>query len=308
MRLAAGLALAALLAGETAALELSGRAGPRARSLAPVAAPAAAAARAPLAAPLPVARGALDPEARAVAELCRLIEREAEANGLPPDFFARLIWQESRFDPGAVSPAGAQGIAQFMPGTAALRGLKNPFEVEAAIPASAAYLAELRGRFGNLGLAAAAYNAGEDRVARWLAGRARLPAETQDYVRIITDRPAAWFLGEGREAAPWPLAEAGFAAGCTALPVMRTRAAPRPPWGVTVAAGRSRAAALSAYGRIEARVARLAPGARRWVAPRGRRRTGPRYLVQLGAPSLGQAIALCQRLRASGIACVLARN
>ena len=53
------------------------------------------------------------------------------------DFFARLIWKESRFDPNAVSPAGAEGIAQFMPGTAAMRGLKNSFDIEQAIPASA---------------------------------------------------------------------------------------------------------------------------------------------------------------------------
>ena len=63
------------------------------------------------------------------------------------------------------------GIAQFMPGTAKLRGLEDPFHAITAIPASAAYLAKLRDEFGNLGLAAAAYNAGENRVARWRTGR-----------------------------------------------------------------------------------------------------------------------------------------
>src|SRR5205814_6611619 len=65
---------------------------------------------------------------------------------------------------GAVSPKGAEGIAQFMPGTAAERGLANPFDPEQAIPHAARFLAELKRRFGNLGMAAAAYNAGPARV------------------------------------------------------------------------------------------------------------------------------------------------
>jgi hypothetical protein len=69
-----------------------------------------------------------------VHRICDLIETHAAAHSLPPDFFARLIWKESRFDPAAVSPAGAEGIAQFMPGTAALRGLTDPFDVDQAIP------------------------------------------------------------------------------------------------------------------------------------------------------------------------------
>ena len=110
-----------------------------------------------------------------IGRICNLIQTHAGRNALPPDFFARLIWKESRFDPNAVSPAGAEGIAQFMPGTAAARGLANSFDVEQAITASAAYLGELRIGFGNLGLAAAAYNAGENRVSRWLSV-GRLPA------------------------------------------------------------------------------------------------------------------------------------
>ncbi|MEM1315706.1 MAG: lytic transglycosylase domain-containing protein, partial [Pseudomonadota bacterium] len=263
----------------------------------------------PLAAPLPASRAKAEAEARQVAELCAMISREALANGLPEDFLARLIWQESRFDPRAVSPAGAQGIAQFMPATAALRGLADPFAPEQAIPASAAYLADLRGMFGNLGLAAAAYNAGEERVSRWMAGRAGLPAETRGYVHVITDRPAGWFLGEGREVEPWPLKpEASFAEGCEALPVIRTRAAPRAPWGVAVAGGRSHGAAMSAFERIRGKVAEAAPGGRVQVVRRGRRRIGPRFAVQIGAPSMGQAIALCQRLRRGGVSCTIARN
>jgi hypothetical protein len=67
-----------------------------------------------------------------------------------------------------------------MPKTADERGLANPFDPEEAIPKSAELLANLKQRFGNLGLAAAAYNAGPARVANWLAGHGNLPAETRD--------------------------------------------------------------------------------------------------------------------------------
>jgi hypothetical protein len=89
-----------------------------------------------------------------VDDICRTLGQAAAGNDLPEEFFTRLIWQESRFDPAAVSPAGAQGIAQFMPQTAAMRGLTNAFEPLQALRESAGYLRELRTTFrGNLGLA-----------------------------------------------------------------------------------------------------------------------------------------------------------
>ena len=110
--------------------------------------------------------------------VCPLMQQQADAMGLPAMFFVRLIWKESRFNPGAVSPKGAQGIAQFMPGTASDRGLDDPFEPKSAIVHSASLLADLKSEFGNFGLAAAAYNAGAERVRAWLDGRSSLPAET----------------------------------------------------------------------------------------------------------------------------------
>ena len=96
--------------------------------------------------------------------ICRTVERSAADNNLPIEFFTRVIWQESRFDVTARSSAGAQGIAQFMPRTASSRGLLNPFDPSQSLPQSASYLRELKSRFGNLGLAAAAYNAGPGQV------------------------------------------------------------------------------------------------------------------------------------------------
>jgi len=131
--------------------------------------------------------------------ICAALDRSASQNNLPLDFFTRLIWQESRFNPSSVSHAGAQGIAQFMPGTAHRVGLSDPFDPIEALPKSAELLRNLRTKFGNLGLAAAAYNAGPKRVEDWLASRKLLPQETEAYVRIVT----------GRSAQEWTSAEAG---------------------------------------------------------------------------------------------------
>src|SRR5829696_899761 len=75
--------------------------------------------------------------------LCRMIEAAATTRGIPVGFFTRLIWRESTFRPGVTSRAGAQGVAQFMPGTAAERGLSDPYDPEQAIPKSAELLDEL---------------------------------------------------------------------------------------------------------------------------------------------------------------------
>jgi transglycosylase-like protein with SLT domain len=121
--------------------------------------------------------------------LCDTLAASAQTSGLPVSFFANLIWQESRFAFRAVSPAGALGIAQFMPRTATAVGLTNPFDPRMALPASARMLGGLFQRLGNLGLAAAAYNAGEARVNNWLSNKSGLPQETRNYVLAITGLP-----------------------------------------------------------------------------------------------------------------------
>lgn len=127
-------------------------------------------------------------------EICDTLAYAAQSNDLPAPFFIRLLFQESRFQPGVVSPAGAEGIAQFMPETSADVGLDNPFDPLQAIPASARLLRNLFEQFGNLGLAAAAYNAGPRRIQNWLAKKAKLPQETQGYVKTITGRPAETWM------------------------------------------------------------------------------------------------------------------
>src|SRR5262249_30233869 len=138
--------------------------------------PAPATPPAPAVPPAPAARPAAPTQPAASADVrdsvCLMIESAARANNLPLEFFARVIWQESRFRPDVVGPVTrsgqrAQGIAQFMPGTASERGLFDPFDPVQALPKAAEFLADLRRQFGNLGLAAAAYNAGPGRVRDW---------------------------------------------------------------------------------------------------------------------------------------------
>jgi Transglycosylase SLT domain len=119
-------------------------------------------------------------------DLCHALLTSAKDNGLPVPFFANLIWQESRLRDDAVSPVGAQGIAQFMPRVAVATGLENPFDPLQAIPASARLLRELHAQFRNLGFVAAAYNAGARRVSDWLERRRGLPRETRGYVMQVT--------------------------------------------------------------------------------------------------------------------------
>lgn len=148
----------------------------------------------PVVLPLAALRPLLKPVIyRSREEICDALARATRNNDLPAHFFIRLLYQESNFKLAAISSAGALGIAQFMPETATDRGLDNPFDALQAIPASARLLRDLYLKFGNLGLAAAAYNAGPKRITDWRANKGPLPQETQDYVKAITGWPAeAW--------------------------------------------------------------------------------------------------------------------
>jgi hypothetical protein len=272
----------------------------------PAARPPDHAARAAAAAPAPPASPA--------ARICALIEQAAVAHRVPPEFMARLIWKESRFDVKALSPKGAQGVAQFMPGTAELRGLADPWDAEQAIFASAHYLADLRRRFGNLGLAAAAYNSGEARVERWLKGETGLPYETRNYVQSITYRPADWFRATGREVEHRPLDDGrAFGEACARLPVMKTRAGPadalaRAPWGVQIAANLTRDGALRSFERFKDRYPALLEGRAAVIVRNRHRLRAPGFALRIGAESRQAAARLCGQLRAAGAACAVMRN
>lgn len=257
--------------------------------------------------------------------ICLMVEAAAAANGLPLDYFVRIIWRESNFRTDAVGPrtrsgSRAQGIAQFMPGTAEERRLLDPFDPVQALPKAAEFLRDLRAEFGNLGLAAAAYNAGPGRVRDWLAGRGGLPGETQRYVLAVTGRPAEDWIAASS-------ATSGTAeqqSGCNEMIALLRRGPNRfvdelqqhitasvsKPWGVQVAAGFSRERALASYSGIERQNRALLSGLDMVISQRLLRSRGTRpfYQVRIGADSRGAADALCAKLHAARVACMVLRN
>lgn len=250
-----------------------------------------------------------------IPDVCTAIERAARENGIDPHFFARLLWKESLFEPGAISPVGAMGIAQFMPGTARMVGLDDPFNPAKAIASSAAYLRRLIDGFGNVGLAAVAYNGGENRAARFVARAGGLPWETQDYVQAITGLTAhGW-----RDSPPGRIdlrldRQRPFLAACVDLAASRKlrefRTPDHPwPWGVIVATHPSQAGVTQQVARLN-KVLRPILGGKRVSYVRRRISGGPRkvYTAQIGYSSRSEAYAFCTRLRSFGGRCIVLRN
>lgn len=246
--------------------------------------------------------------------LCRLIEQAAKDHAVPRDLLTNLVWRESSFRPHVVSPAGAQGVAQFMPGTARERGLADPFDPEQAIPKAAEFIAELARRFGNLGLAAAAYNGGPARVAAWLDGRGELPFETRHYVIAVT----------GRSAEQWSAARAGAAEDATPAPAApetclqivaalrkpgrgMPEEAPFAPWGVQLSGNFSKQRALDAFARASRSYAAILENAPPMIIGTRLRYRGTRTFYRVRAPAQTREAAqtLCRRIRSAGGSCIV---
>ena len=250
-----------------------------------------------------------------VSTICRLIDSSARAQDLPVAFLTRLIWQESNFQPNVSSPAGAQGIAQFMPGTAGARGLADPFDPESAIPKAASLLADLRKQFGNLGLAAAAYNAGPGRVAKWIAG-GDLPIETQNYVSIVTRHSAdEWSPGaatklDEEKVFPDSSCVQNVVAVRRSEPTLFERSPFWAPWGVQISGSFSKAAALRAYRRAQGAYAAVLGAVEPMIIGGRLRSRGFRafYRVRAPAPTRAEADALCLKILRVGGACVVLRS
>lgn len=279
--------------------------------------------------PAPPAKEAKDKDAKETdtrEAMCLMIESAASTHGLPLEFFARVIWQESRFQPNAVGPMTrngqrAQGVAQFMPGTASERRLLDPFDPVQALPKSAEFLAELKEQFGNLGLAAAAYNAGPRRVQEWIAGTGYIPSETRNYVYAITGSTVDEWASAGRNGV---VKERKPPAGCRELMAM-LKTAPNPfvaelehrvvlgaamPWGVQLAAGFSRDNALAMYARSMKHLSSII-GDRdpTLISSIFRSRgTRPFYQVRIGADTRPAANDLCNQIRRAGQACIVLKN
>lgn len=245
--------------------------------------------------------------------VCSAADERARQNGLDSHFFVRLLWKESMFDPNAVSPKGAQGLAQFMPETAERRGLADPFDPLAAVAASAHYLSDLKKEFGNMGLAAAAYNAGEERVRRWREGKSGMPLETQDYVAFITGKEVeAWKDTGAAHAIPAVGNGPDVVADCVEL-ALRLKApsgsgvqlAKRRPWGVLLAQHFNQSQALAMYKRLKVRAPEVLAGSQPMVIRKRNLSRGsrPMALVMVGADTREAAGGICARLDAAGIPC-----
>jgi hypothetical protein len=252
------------------------------------------------------------------ADVCKLIERNAAEQGLDPAFLARLLWKESRFEPSAVSPAGALGIAQFMPGTADLYWLDDPFNPAQAIHKAAWYLGNLANRFGNIGLAAVAYNGGENRAARFIQQQTTLPYETIDYVESITGFGAHRWRDNPPTEGDLKLALAddmAFRPACEQMAGNRSlrefNTQPRVfPWGVIVASHPSRSGAAQQVARLNRTLRPILDDGASVGYVRKRMNGMPKavYTAQIGYSSKTAAASFCNRFKRVGGRCIVLKN
>lgn len=253
--------------------------------------------------------------------ICLLIESAARANELPVEFFVRLIWRESRFRPAAVGPRTrsgkhALGIAQFMPGTAVERNLLDPLNPIEALPKAAEFLKDLRGQFGNLGLAAAAYNAGPGRVRAWMAGTASMPSQTRAYVSAVTGNSVdEWAKGgDVKQKGDNEPSCATLMASLKQPPTTFLGALQQhvvtgaiQPWGAILGAEKSRPDILDRYAALQQRFASVLAGRDPILLERVATSL-PRYQVRVGAESREAANDICKRIHLDGGDCVVLRN
>jgi hypothetical protein len=264
-----------------------------------------------------------------IGAICEMIKSAASANDLPQEFFARVIWQESRFRPDAIGKAThsgerARGIAQFMPLTAAERRLLDPLDPTQALPKAAEYLRELLSEFGNIGLAAAAYNAGPQRVQDWLIGKRTLPAETRAYVQIVTGRSAVEWSSSGPQRLVNPILEnvpcvesAKITLPLKASPVvpsshpasMTRLDPPTLAWAVQLIGDESEAKALARYSQLRRKYpAILGPYEPVVLRTALGRNPAAWHRVRVAMDSRQAAESLCKRLQAAGQNCLMQRN
>ncbi|QFT60428.1 membrane-bound lytic transglycosylase F [Sulfitobacter sp. THAF37] len=251
-----------------------------------------------------------------VYDTCNAIRTFADRSGLNRDFFARLIWQESRFDPNALSHADARGIAQFIPSTAALRGLKDPYNPAEALEHSAHYLAEMVARYGNEGLAAIGYNGGERRAEGFLQGGG-LASETVQYVPIVTGLTAETWRDDPPDAHDMRLSKtSAFLPACYQMARNRritALARPKPrvkPWGVQVAFATTEKLARARVTERMASCRGAVKGEKTDLIYKKNRVSGKKgyYFAQFGRNSRQDAQKLCDAMRRQSCICLVVQN
>jgi len=192
--------------------------------------------------------------------------------------------------------------------------LADPFDPEQAIPVAASFLAELAARFGNLGLAAAAYNGGPNRVALWLDGKGGLPAETRDYVARVTGRSVDEWAAQAKAGAKGDVASETPGESCLKLTAslrLGTRVAfgdaPFAPWGIQLAGNFSKEIALASFARARQAYNAVLGEVRPMVIGTRLRSRGSRtfYRVRVPAATREAANTLCGRIRTLGGSCIV---
>ena len=220
-------------------------------------------------------------------DTCGAIQLFAWREQLPAGYFARLIWQESRFDPSE------------------------------ALAKSAEYLRFLADKFGNLGLAAVAYNGGEGRAAGYVKGAGYLPAETRFYVEIITGRdPDAW-LAEVPPDVDYAIARnQPFIEACVKMaeaeqvPSLDRQPSEWKPWGVLLAQNFSQGVVIRRFERVQASYPKLLGNEKLMLLMARNPNFGPRlrHFAMIGRDNRADADALCAKLQAAGGACIVRKN
>ena len=250
-------------------------------------------------------------------DTCGAIQLFAWRQELPVGYFARLIWQESRFDPFALSTAGAQGIAQFIPSTARIRGLRNAFDPAEALAKSAEYLRFLTDKFGNLGLAAVAYNGGEGRASGYVKGGNYLPAETRFYVEIVTGRDPDEWLAETPPDVDYAIGkDEPFIDACVKMaeaeqvPSLDRQPSEWKPWGVLLAQNFSQGVVIRRFERVQANYPKVLGSEKLMLLMARNPNFGPRlrHYAMIGRDSRADADALCNKLQAAGGSCIVRKN
>jgi len=145
-------------------------------------------------------------------EIRAILEGAAAKHGIPAELVISVAHAESRYDPRAVSPAGAMGLMQLMPRTAEGLGVSDPFDPRQSADAGAGFLSRLYARFGNWPKTLAAYNWGPGNVKRHPLPE-QWPSSTRRYIARILDtpidesappQPTPWAPAPSTPAAPAP--------------------------------------------------------------------------------------------------------
>jgi Transglycosylase SLT domain/SPOR domain len=264
-----------------------------------------------------------------ITALCQMVKAAAFANDISAGFLLRIIWRESRFKVDAVGPmtrsgAHALGIAQFMPATAAERGLNHPFDPEQALPKAAEFLHDLHTEFGNIGLAAAGYNAGPQRVRDWLAGKRTLPSETRAYVQSVTGRDVGvWAKSRSMpmtdtvandipciDIARLELSVGPSTTGRKARILVTERALKNLTWAAQLIGEESEDKALDRYAQLKRKHPTILGGFEPTILHNqiGRSSTAAWHRVRIVMDTRQAAESLCVRLQLSGEQCLVQRD